>query len=136
MQLKHKAGYHLYITTWENDGDNYKTSSKWCATIEDAKFLLDICKIFKKDNIGNQYSQPYNFEKTLLEEIAKVCKTHSKYTIITEDGDDLNLINYDEFHYSFYCLHLFGGEYAFTRKYHNYALEYFKDDVYCEMVTV
>ena len=135
MQLKHKAGYHLYITTWENDGDNYKTASQWFDTIEDVKFLLDICKIFKKDNIGNQYDKPDNFEETLLAEIAIVRDIHSKYTI-TIDNYGLDLTNYDSLVDSFYDLHLFGGEYFFTRRYDSYKLEYYKEDVYCEMITL
>lgn len=135
MQLKHKAGYHLYITTWENDGDNYKTASQWCATIHDAKFLLDICKIFKKDNIGNQCDEPDNFQETLLEEIATVCDIHSKY-IIMIDEDEVDLTNYDSLVDPLYELHLFGGEYVYTRRYSSYELEYYKDDVYCEMITI
>jgi hypothetical protein len=135
MYLKYKAGYYLYITTWENDGDNYKTASQWCATIHDAKFLLDICKIFKKVKIGNQCDKPDNFEETLLEEIAKVCKKHSKYTVII-DGYEVDLKNYDSLVDSFYDLHLFGGEYFFTRKYDSYEVEYYKEDVYCEMITL
>lgn len=42
-----QAGYQLHITSWENDGDNYKTQTlSGIATREDVKFLLAIANLF------------------------------------------------------------------------------------------
>jgi hypothetical protein len=40
------AGYQIHCETWENDGDNYKTTSISGLTKEDAKFYVDISKEF------------------------------------------------------------------------------------------
>jgi hypothetical protein len=42
-----KAGYWLAITSWENDGDNYKTQNFYGLTEEDVKLYLDIVTWFR-----------------------------------------------------------------------------------------
>lgn len=58
------AGYQLHITTWENDGDSYKTKILSGLTEADVKFYIDIASRFKSDGmrtnrglyfLGNQY---------------------------------------------------------------------------------
>jgi len=46
MSLKKKViskGYTLEITSWENDGDNYRTKTKTVETKEEAEKLVKIC---------------------------------------------------------------------------------------------
>lgn len=46
-------GYTLEITSWENDGDYYRTKTKTVETKEEAKMLYDICTtLFKSCNNG------------------------------------------------------------------------------------
>lgn len=46
-------GYTLTVTSWENDGDNYRTKHKTVDTIEEAKRLHTICTtLFKSRNNG------------------------------------------------------------------------------------
>lgn len=46
-------GYTLKVTSWENDGDNYKTKFKTVDTIEEAKRLKKICtELFCSCNNG------------------------------------------------------------------------------------
>lgn len=53
------AGYSLSVKTWENDGDNYKTVIKYGLSFTEAKFLIDICKMFiskSEGGFGNIYN--------------------------------------------------------------------------------
>jgi hypothetical protein len=47
-----KAGYYVSVTSWENDGDNYKTKDVHFDDLEKAKFALEICKKFKSSGRG------------------------------------------------------------------------------------
>lgn len=42
-----KAGYWLAITSWENDGDNYKTQNFYGLTEEDVRLYLDVATCFR-----------------------------------------------------------------------------------------
>ena len=48
-----KPGYLLELTTWENDGDNYKTERLYGLTKDEVKFYVHIANQFKS---GNQVS--------------------------------------------------------------------------------
>lgn len=48
-----EKGFTLHITSWENDGDNYRTKTKTVETKEEAERLVKICKeLFKSENNG------------------------------------------------------------------------------------
>lgn len=48
------AGYQLHIESWENDGDARKTEIMSGLTVEDVKFVLEICSQFKSKNSFNK----------------------------------------------------------------------------------
>ena len=45
-----KPGFLLRITSWENDGDNYKTVSLDGLTLELVRFYVEFCKLFRSVN--------------------------------------------------------------------------------------
>jgi hypothetical protein len=48
-----KKGYTLTVTSWENDGDNYRTKTYTVGTLEEAEKLFKICSVlFKSCNNG------------------------------------------------------------------------------------
>lgn len=49
------AGYHLSVTTWENDGDNYNTKQYITKSDQDIKFLAAMFKMFKENDYENWY---------------------------------------------------------------------------------
>lgn len=61
-----KKGYTIEVTSWENDGDNYRTKSHTVETIEEAKKIYKICtKLFisgsnNKTSIGNSIDNEYS----------------------------------------------------------------------------
>lgn len=49
------AGYQLQSTTWENDGDNYKTQILSGLRVEDVWFYLELAKPFSRQGkFGNE----------------------------------------------------------------------------------
>jgi len=54
-----EKGYTLHVTSWENDGDNYRTKTKTVETKDEAVLLRDMClTLFTSNNrselgIGN-----------------------------------------------------------------------------------
>ena len=63
------AGYRVTITSWENDGDNYKDTIHEGLTKERVEYILELCKLFKSKNrdkncFGNMYEpSPNEYEK-------------------------------------------------------------------------
>ena len=53
MKTVVKKGYTLEVTSWENDGDNYRTKFKTVESEERAKALVHLCKnVFASNNNG------------------------------------------------------------------------------------
>lgn len=49
-----KEGYHIEVTTWENDGDNYKTESFHVLTWDQVHSRISLCELFgSKGTLGN-----------------------------------------------------------------------------------
>lgn len=44
------TGYGVEITTWENDGDNYKTVSVYGLDKNEVSFIVEFCKHFYSEN--------------------------------------------------------------------------------------
>lgn len=56
------AGYQLHTLSWENDGDNYKTTILSGLTKAEVRFYIDLGEIFKKygnDFIKIEILKPY-----------------------------------------------------------------------------
>lgn len=56
-----KAGYHVKVTSWENDADNYWDKTVHCETLDEALAIFDFAQMFRSKNdrnnpgIGNIY---------------------------------------------------------------------------------
>jgi hypothetical protein len=67
-------GYTISVTSWENDGDNYKTKSMVIESEDEAKAVVEMCKtIFKSCNngdggIGNTMDDDASSVKELIAE--------------------------------------------------------------------
>jgi hypothetical protein len=115
-------GYTLTVTSWENDGDNYKTKSKTVETSEEALKINKICKeLFVSCNngeggIGN--SMENEEKETLLNYI-----DNNPFMTLTEDY--INNLAYE----------LMGGsEYYDYRVFESCVITYSPEDVYVEEV--
>ena len=64
------AGYQLHITTWENDGDNYKTKIISGLGEFDLKFYIDWINQFKGAR-GNDYVEDEELSSILSEMLDK-----------------------------------------------------------------
>lgn len=51
---KFKAGYHVVITSSENDADNYNTVDVHTNSLSLARFIKDFCEIWGNDLWGNE----------------------------------------------------------------------------------
>ena len=49
-----KKGYHLDITSWENDGDSYRTERIVVENRDMAKLSLEACKMFSSRNCSSK----------------------------------------------------------------------------------
>lgn len=47
------AGYRVSVTTWENDGDNYKTEIIDGVSEKHIPFIVELCNLLKRDKFGN-----------------------------------------------------------------------------------
>lgn len=54
-----EAGYTILVTSWENDGDNYKTTTFSGLTAEDVKFYKFILKHFESDGYHEQKEENF-----------------------------------------------------------------------------
>lgn len=84
-------GYAVAVTTWENDGDNYKTKTVYGLDEKEVLFTLELVGIFKSDNshdmedvgIGNadiEDVEPDKLESALREEFnMPPCPTDDAY---------------------------------------------------------
>jgi hypothetical protein len=61
------AGYQLSITSWENDGDNYKTKILYGLTREDVQFYLHFLKPFGEEFGGEEIRTGDNCEQIAIE---------------------------------------------------------------------
>lgn len=73
-----KAGYRVHVTTWENDGDNYKTKTVEGLTENETHFLVEFCKLFYS---GNQQDGCYGnlchgevCKHALVKDVVKIAK--------------------------------------------------------------
>jgi hypothetical protein len=73
------AGYQLHVTTWENDGDYYKTTVLSGLTKEDTNFLVSIAKQFsRKGKYGNDFIK----DTDLIEVISNALESSSGITLL------------------------------------------------------
>lgn len=128
-------GYTLEVTSWENDGDNYKTKSKPFESRELALAVKCLCEtVFKSYNngdggIGNSIGSDEEEKANII--IVNYFRTHSElYPHMLNPTDD-ELIDF--------CMDLNyelmgGSEYYYSRVFESCSLTYSKEDIYLEEI--
>lgn len=61
-----KKGYALSLTTWENDGDNYKTVTKYGLTEQETKMYISLIKGYEAYGDQNRYDECISDEQIIL----------------------------------------------------------------------
>jgi hypothetical protein len=76
------SGYQIHITSWENDGDNYKTKIISGLTKEDVHFYLCFLNYFKSYEYGNGDIFKYpSAEKIAITNAYRKCRPTSPQLI-------------------------------------------------------
>ena len=117
------AGYSLYITSWENDGDIYKTQNNHGLTGKQVSFCIDLAKQFKSKNDrsvdGHKLGNSGHEAEKLIAVFNEVAARHPGY-------NDHNFIEYEiteESIHDWLCEWLFG-----------YTETYFDEENFCRVV--
>jgi aromatic ring hydroxylase len=90
---KINKGYTLTVTSWENDGDNYRTKSKTVQTLEEAKVWNEMMQMCTSKNtseevkLGNTYDGYDEKQEQLILDFIK--KHHNTFNISQKDLEDL-----------------------------------------------
>lgn len=139
-----KKGYQLHITTWENDGDNYKTKVIDGLNKEDTQFYIQLAHLFKSRNnnsfkcfgnggiteCGDKYhnSRMEDVVQAIHKVVADNPNSSKEITdhYISEDFDEVyeylveELLSYTESYYD---------EQYFCRVFESFKVYYFPEDV-------
>ena len=86
------AGYRLSVTSWENDGDNYRTEIISGLSDEQVRLRIALLKLFeRKGAFGNEYSMDTEKNDALPEAYEKIISDHTNKTddLTLEDIDDI-----------------------------------------------
>lgn len=138
------AGYRLTVTTWENDGDHYKTKVLEGLTKERVTALVELSKLFSSKNnggaakgyIGNMYD-PNDAERSRAKRaIDRVLKKYpGEFPPIDDaDVDDEDTDINDGVWDLIYELGLAGGDF-YTRVMETFKVEYMPVEVRLNDVT-
>lgn len=123
-------GYTLKVVSWENDGDNYKTTSIVTDSVTDLKYFVDICKYCKQTHkgftIANECSD--NLTEPQREWILKLMEKHSKRSDDEEEDLEEFLETTDEL--------LGSSEWYLARVCSSYSVTYSEVDIYTELLDV
>lgn len=113
-----KKGYTMFITSWENDGDNYCTKQFHVESCNEVEFFLEFLKMFISDSLGNTTDTEVDMDTVLI----ITNKLLKKYNLKPwEDVDYLNDIVTDL---------LSCSEYLCFRVYESVEVYYFDKDIY------
>lgn len=90
-----KAGIKLDITSWENDGDNYKTKSFYGLGEAEVRFYVEFCKLFNSHNgdgdtecFGNIYdADDLDWDALINKVKAVIDKEHSGFAVLQSEWD-------------------------------------------------
>jgi len=127
-----KKGYTIIVESWENDADNYGTSSITVQSKEYAQSILKMCKsLFNDSNnnkncVGNMSESNFVVaHRIVLEYAFKNPLIVSKCTSDKEIIDSIMDINFD----------LLGdSEYYFSRVFDNGKILYSPEDIFLEVI--
>ena len=135
-QTKIPAGYRVTVTSWENDGDNYRTNSIDGLSCQDAKLLVNLSRL-QEGEFGNMY-EPSD-EKCA--KYSKACKKvfdvnpHDPLGKFAGWNTETTEENADELA-SEMLQDLFGSsEYYYTRVCEEVVVEYLPQDIFIDDVT-
>jgi hypothetical protein len=127
-------GYTLSVTSWENDGDYYRTTDYTVYSKDIAKEILDFCNLCKsgsnnKTKVGNGYTHG---RQDLIVEFFKQHQLLSEYLEIDVNDKDSIMDAFYELTYD-----LFGSsEYYDCRAFSNATVTYSPVDVFAEKITL
>lgn len=133
--LKFKAGFHVEVVSWENDGDNYNTTSTHTETREMAMALRGLAQLCstshynsKGTHIGNMYDEGFTeAQKTLVEDFMEA----NPILVHPEDySRDKCLDWWAEWNYELMPC----GEGYTTRVCESVTIYYYPTDVYVEVI--
>lgn len=142
-KVLYKSGYTVRVTSWENDGDNYKTVDFHIGEKEKVNVVVKFANLFKNKNsnpsgIGNLLDgEGFKAHYTLVEFYEQNMPWFC--TDIDLDGaadeDEENEIISDCMLDFAYDLGLTGSEYFATRVLQKIEVLYFETDVVCADVS-
>lgn len=137
-KVLYKKGYLIRITSWENDGDAYRTEEVNVDSEAEAKQIVEFARLFesksRRGKIGNIYDRAYT------EVVGVLSKFYKKYPDFIEKPDDEaegykegeQLVEFMLERAS--GLGLTGNEF-YTRVCQSVEVLYFAEDVICEDLT-
>lgn len=89
-----KQGHQLHITSWENDGDNYKTKTVDGLTKDEVKYLISIAKLFYPENGRN--SNGFGNSDISDKTYEKIWESYKRIPVPEDVSDDWKFNNIDE----------------------------------------
>lgn len=135
-----KAGYRITVTSWENDGGNYKTITKDGFDEGETKLIVDLMKLLDSENrnpecFGNMYD-PSDAELEKFEEALQ--KLFNKHNIDYMDDTDHEYA--DESPATDYAMEVYIDKFTgcgefFTRVVESIKVEYIPQDIHIEDVS-
>lgn len=103
-----KEGYRISVTTWENDGDNYKTKAFDGLTLLQTKFVYMLCLVCRSRNsrhdetcIGNMYDpsddETFAANAVLIAAVKKFIEKHGRPSIVDLPNSGNTTLFFEEF---------------------------------------
>lgn len=143
MKVLYKAGYLIRVTSWENDGDNYKTKEIQVADELKAKAIVKFVNLFGRscssyNDISNLFEPDEQETNKVTKVLCDFYEAHNQHFDLDLDGtanEKEEQITISDFFLELaYILGLSGGDY-YTRYCEKVEVFYFPHDVLCEDVT-
>lgn len=131
------AGYKLIVTSWENDGDDYRVQELCGLSKEEIKFYVDLCMLFKSGAHGNLYEPSEQELDDLNNAFLELCKKHSHLKeideFLNEEHDEFIVDDFlSEFHER--ILSWSSGGFH-TRVFESFKVEYYPEELKIQDVT-
>ena len=135
------VGYRVTITSWENDGDNYQDTIHEGQTKERVEYILELCKLFNRDDELGNMIEPNDKERLAAEDAIRVVMEKHR-AVLTEDeleqlaieSDPNNKYGGPEFS-GVVSEYLDSSEYYLYRVYDSAKVEYIPHEIRMDDVT-
>jgi hypothetical protein len=132
-------GYTLHITSWENDGDDYKTKTYTVDTLEEAKNISHLChNLFKSQNsseghIGNSVSDRRGEMEDVAESIISYMEENPHFLPELDREDHEGLVQ----HILDINTKLLGNsEFYICRVFHKLTITYSPEDIFVQEINL